>query len=195
MSNFQPILDYVSRYIEPNAEEQAQFTDILVYKKYRKRQFFAQPDYICAYEGYVVKGCFRVYMIDKNGNEHTIQFAIEDWWVSDFASFITQTPGTLYVEALEDSEVIVSRFSDIETLYEKVPKFERFFRIIMQRAFMFSQKRILSNLSQTAEERYLDFISKYPEIEQRVPQYTLASYLGFSPEFLSKIRKRLSKAG
>lgn len=192
MDDFRLILDYVGRYIDLTEEETHNFCSKLEIKTYNKKELFAQPGHVCQFQGYVIQGCFRSYMIDSKGNEHTIQFSIEDWWVSDFSSYITQEPATLYVEALEETKVIVLKHSNTQTLYKEVPKFERFFRIIIERGFMFSQKRVLSNLSQTAEERYLDFINKYPQIEQRVPQYALASYLGFSPEFLSKIRKRLA---
>jgi len=121
-----------------------------------------------------------------------IQFAIDDWFISDFNSYITQTPASLFVEAFEDSIILQIEYNDAEKLCSNNPKFERFFRIVAQKSFAFAQRRILSNIGKTAEERYIEFNSMYPSIVQRVPQYALASYLGMTPEFLSKIRKKLT---
>ena len=135
----------------------------------------------------------RAYLVDSKGQSHTIAFAIEDWWISDMNSYLNQEPATLFVEALEDSTLIQMDYLSEQQLLETIPKFERFFRIISQRSFAFLQRRMLSNLSKTAEERYDEFIQKYSSIANRVPQYTLASYLGFSTEFLSKIRNKKTK--
>ncbi len=131
--------------------------------------------------------------MSDEGQEHTIQFAIEDWFISDFNSYINQTPASLFVEAIEDSVIQQIAYEDVENLCAQNPKFERFFRLVAQKAFAYSQQRVLSNLGKSAEERFLEFNDLYPSIVQRVPQYTLASYLGMSPEFLSKIRKRLAE--
>jgi len=137
----------------------------------------------------------RAYLVDKNAHEHTIAFAIEDWWISDYYSYIHQVPATLFVEALEDTTLVQIDYNDEQLLMNTVPKFERFFRIVTERSFAFLQKRMLSNFSKTAEERYEEFTKQYPSIAHRVPQYALASYLGFSTEFLSKIRnKRVKKS-
>lgn len=132
-------------------------------------------------------------MISSDGTEHTIQFAIDDWFISDFNSYITQSPASLFIEAIEDSLILQLEYNDAEKLCSSNPKFERFFRIVAQKSFAFAQRRILSNLSKTAEERYLEFNSTYPDIVQRVPQYALASYLGMTPEFLIKIRKNITR--
>jgi CRP-like cAMP-binding protein len=126
-----------------------------------------------------------------NGQEHIVQFAIEGWWISDLQSFILQAPATFNVQAIEDSELLEIPFEHLEMVYEKVPKMERYFRVITQRAFVAFQQRIVQNNSMSAEERYLAFQQKYPKIELRIPQKLVASYLGISAEFLSKIKKRL----
>jgi CRP-like cAMP-binding protein len=118
-------------------------------------------------------------------------FAIEDWWTGDLGSFVTQTEATLNVQCLEPSHLIQISYSSLEELYTAVPKFERFFRLIIQRAFAASEKRIIKNFSMSAKERYLQFRKQYPQIEQRVPLYMIASYLGITKEFLSKIRHQL----
>lgn len=176
-----------------NTADIDKFTRIISTKKVRKKEFIVTPNTICKEQTYVVSGVLRSYFINKKGEEHTIQFAVEDWFISDFNSYINQEPATLYVEVLEDAIIQQINFDDTEKLCLENPKFERFFRLVAQKAFAFSQKRVLSNLGKTAEERFVEFHNLYPNIVQRVPQYMVASYLGFTPEFLSKIRKKISK--
>ncbi len=152
-----------------------------------------QPGEICQYEIFVTKGCLQSYTIDRNGFKHIGMFAIEDWWTGDLLSFITQTPATYFIEALEDTEVLRISKQDLELLYERVPKFERFFRILFQNSLVTQIERINQGLSNTAEERYLNFIKKYPKLEQRLSQKLVAAYLGITPEFLSMLRKKLTK--
>ena len=194
MDEFFPLLQYVNRYIRPGKKGEDYFCSLLRYTRVRKRQYFIQPDYVCRYQSYVVKGCLRAFIVDNKGEDYTIQFAVEDWWIGDFGSFINQEPATMFVEAIEDSELIQIDYNSVQLLCREVPEFERFFRLITQRSYAFLQKRVISNISMTAEARYLDFVSRYPDIAARVPQYTLASYLGITTEFLSKIRRRLSRA-
>lgn len=190
--DYKEILGNLNRYVDLNEEDEKQFCAIVRTTKVKRRQFIVQPNFVCTHQTYVVNGAFRSYFISKEGVEHTIQFAIEDWFISDFNSYIHQIPASLYVEALEDSVVQEIAYEDVEQLCKSNPKFERFFRLVAQKSFAFSQRRILSNLGKSAEERYVEFQSLYPSIVQRIPQYALASYLGMSAEFLSKIRKRLA---
>ena len=195
MSEFSPIFDYVSRYVDLTEAEMAHFATFLKITKVKKRQFIVQPGFVCKYKSYVLKGAFRAYLIDNEGKEHTLAFAIEDWWISDYSSLINQEPATLFVEALEDSVLIQIEYQDEQRFLAEIPKMEKFERIITQRSLAFHQKRLLSNFTKTAEERYDEFMSKYAAIAKRVPQYALASYLGFSTEYLSKIRnKKVSKS-
>lgn len=191
-NNFDNILDNIKRYIELSREDEDRFTAIVRTSRVKKRQFIVQPRFVCTSQTYVVKGALRSYFVTDQGVDHTIQFAIDDWFISDFNSYISQTPASLYVEALEDSLIQQIGYNEVEELCLSNSKFERYFRLVSQKAFAFSQRRILSNLNKTAEERYTEFQSNYPDIVQRVPQYALASYLGMSAEFLSKIRKRLA---
>jgi len=193
MQDFAPLINYISRYVTLNEEELAFFTSFLKIKKIRKKQLLVQPGFVCTHKSYVVKGALRAYLVDSEGKEHTLAFAVEDWWISDFSSLIYQEPATLFVEALEDSELIQISYAAEQIFLEKIPKLEKFERVITQRSLAFQQKRLLAGFTQTAEERYDEFISKYPHIASRVPQYALASYLGFTTEYLSKIRNR--KAG
>jgi CRP-like cAMP-binding protein len=140
-----------------------------------------------------VKGALRAYVIDSNGEDHTIQFAIEDWWISDFNSYVYQQPATMFVVAMEDSVVLQIDYKDEQALKAANHKFETFFRIMAERGAAYHQRRIISNLTQTAEERYNNFLETYPLIVQRIPQYALASYLGMTTEFLSRIRNNKVK--
>ena len=194
MDNFLKIKQHVAKYIHLTEDEEKYFVSLLRIVNVRKKQFIVQPEFTCKHRTYVVKGAMRAYLIDDKGHDHTIQFAIEDWWISDFSSYINQEPATLLVEALEGTEIIQIEYSSESLLLERIPKFEKYLRIITQRSFAFLQKRMLSNLSKSAEQRYEEFLERYPSIVNRVPQYALASYLGFSTEFLSKIRnKRIRK--
>lgn len=190
MKEFFPILEYVARYVQLTEEEINHFTSFLKITKVKKKQFIVQPGFVCKNKSYVVKGAFRAYLVDNEGKEHTLAFAIEDWFISDYSSLIYQEPATLFVEALEDSILIQIGYEQEQTFLKEIPKLEKFERIITQRSLAFQQKRLLSNFTKTAEERYEEFMSKYSAIAQRVPQYSLASYLGFSTEYLSKIRNK-----
>jgi CRP-like cAMP-binding protein len=135
----------------------------------------------------------RSFTVDSKGVEHAVMFGMEDWWISDFYSMLSNTPAKLHIDALEDSEVLQIDINDLQTLYEKVDKFNKFFRILLQNAFISHQRRIVTSLTDTAEERYKTFIKSYPKLEQRLPQHHVASYLGLTPETLSRIRKQWSK--
>ncbi|MGV3596310.1 MAG: Crp/Fnr family transcriptional regulator [Bacteroidota bacterium] len=189
-----PLLEAgLSRHIQLTDEEKELLWQSVTLRKYRKRQYVLQAGDVCRHENFVVSGCLRAYYVDDAGTEHIIMFAVEDWWTSDLLSFLTQTPAQLNIDALEDAEVLQIERSALEALYHKIPKLERFFRIMMQNAFIAQQQRILFNISKTAKERYLYFIEKYPKLEQRLPQHQIAAYLGITPEFLSQIRKQLSE--
>ena len=190
MKNYKNIINNIKRYVSLNEEDEKELISIVRTSNIKKRQFIVHPNFTCTHQTYVVKGTFRSYFVNNEGVDHTVQFAIEDWFISDFNSYINQTPASLFVEAIEDSIVQQITYNDVETICKNNQKFERYFRLVAQKAFAFSQRRVLSNIGKTAEERYLEFLSLYPSIVQRVPQYTLASYLGMSPEFLSKIRKK-----
>ncbi len=161
-------------------------------RKVKKGQFLVHEGAVSRFTNFVTKGCVITYFIDLNGHSHIVQFAIEGWWISDLHSFISQEPAQFNVQALEDSDVLEFSFDGMEEVFERVPKMERYFRIITQRAFISFQQRIVQNLSMSAEDRYLEFRKKYPKIELRFPQKMIAEYLGISAEFLSKIKKRIA---
>jgi len=142
---------------------------------------------------YVLTGCLRTYHIDTHGKEHTVQFGIKDWWISDYTAFFSSEKAVMTIEAIQNSTLYRISKEDKDYLYTKIPKIDRFFRIKLERAFAAFQKRILAGLSQTATERYLNFIKTYPNIEKNVKNYHIASYLGITTESLSRIRKELSR--
>lgn len=190
---YELILKNISRFIELTPEESNYFTSLLKVKKLKKKQYLLQEGDITRYEYFVNKGCLRTYTIDEKGLEHVIQFAIEDWWIGDMYSFLTQTPAKYTIDALEDSELCCLEKNALEELYVKVPKFEKFFRHLLQNAFISLQERIIANLSQQADERYCTFIDKYSSMEKRLPLKQIASYLGITPESLSRIRSQYNK--
>ncbi|MBT1696277.1 Crp/Fnr family transcriptional regulator [Fulvivirgaceae bacterium PWU4] len=188
------ILSNVAQHIELSEGEQQLFVSRLKHRKLRKRQYLLQAGDVSKYENFVMRGLLRAYTVDDKGQEHVAMFAMEGWWISDLYSFLTDTPATLHIDALEDSEVLSIERPDLEWLYIEIPKLERFFRILFQNAFISHQQRILAGISQTAEQRYLAFIRKYPSLEQRIPQHQIASFLGLTPETISRIRRQQSQS-
>ena len=187
------ILRNISRHIQLDQTETDFFISLLHTKKLKRKEFLLQQGDICKTENFIVKGCMRTYTIDENGFEHIVMFGIEDWWVGDLYSFLTQSPATYFIDALEDTEILQITKSDLDKLYDRVPKFERFFRLILQNAFIAQQQRINQNLSFTAEQRYLSFITQHPDLEQRLSQKQVSAYLGITPVFLSMLRKKLAR--
>ncbi|MBS0030404.1 Crp/Fnr family transcriptional regulator [Chitinophaga sp. 22321] len=187
------ILKNIERHIHLEKEEVNLFYSLLTSRSLKKKAYLLRQGEVCKTENFIVKGCLRMYTIDEAGLEHIVMFAVEGWWASDLFSFFTGAASDYYIDALEDTELLQISKPDLELLYERVPKFERFFRILLQNAFIAQQRRINQNLSFTAEQRYLDFITKYPQLEQRIPQKQVAAYLGFTPVFLSMLRKKLSR--
>ncbi|MCI0705968.1 MAG: Crp/Fnr family transcriptional regulator [Ignavibacteriae bacterium] len=183
---------HISRHIALTVEEAEVLRSLFTVRRIRRRQYLLQEGDVSHYESYVLSGCLRAYVVDNEGFEHVLQFAIEDWWIGDMASFITGEPATLAIDALEDSEVLQLEKGAQEELYARVPTFDRFFRMLLQNAFVAHQRRILGIIAQTAEQRYLDFVTRYPKLVQRIPQKHIASYLGMTPEFLSRMRSELT---
>jgi len=156
----------------------------------KKRALINEGD-VCRYLFFIEKGALRSYSTDNNGIEHVMQLAIEDHWIADLSSFITQTPGTLNVEAIEDSEVWLLPFPAIEQLCEKIPQLEIYFRKLYQRAYVHMQQRYNSVQSKQAKERYELLIRNHPKVAARIPLIHIASYLGITAESLSRIRKQV----
>jgi len=189
--NHKPLLDYINKYINLTVEEETLLLSKIVHRNYLKDQYIVQQGDICKSANFIISGCTKTFHMDLEGQEHIVMFSIEDWWTSDLGSFITQTPADFNLQCLQNTELIQFTYDNLEELYAEIPKLERLFRKIVERAFVASQKRIIRNFSLTAKERYLIFKEANPKIEQRVPQYMIASYLGITKEFLSKIKSQL----
>ncbi|HEY4065079.1 MAG TPA: Crp/Fnr family transcriptional regulator [Puia sp.] len=182
---------FVSKYIDLTEEQIEYFHSLLKHRMVKKKSFLLQEGEICDFEAFILKGCIRSYYLDKDGVETILLFAVEEWWVSDLTSFSERTPSNLFIETVEDSELLSIDYKSKTLLFEKIPAFERMFRLLVQRSLSVLQQRFYASVSQTAEERYLHFLEKYPLIAQRVPQHQIARYIGVSPEFLSKVRSTL----
>jgi CRP-like cAMP-binding protein len=190
---FETIDEFVARYITLRAEDLEFFHSLLRVKKLRKKQFLLQEGDVCDFEGFILKGCTRMYYLDKEGVETILLFAVEGWWVSDITSFADRKPSNLFIETIEDTEMLTIDYAGKTRLFERVPAFEHLFRLLVQRSLGVLQQRFYAAVSQTAEERYKTFLEKYPLVAQRVPQHQIARYIGVSPEFLSKVRSTMFK--
>jgi CRP-like cAMP-binding protein len=187
----QPLLQHLKQYIQLKEAEEQIIIDHLTPRTFKRGEFLTKEGEINRYTNYIVSGAARVYYIDQAGQEHVIQLGIYDWWTGDFSSFITQTKGILYTEALEKTEVLSFSYEHLQEVYRQVPAMERFFRLLIQKAYAAFQRRVLESLSMDAEQRYLAFRDMYPDMDQHLSQKHIASYLGMSAEFLSKIKKRI----
>ncbi|SNR54580.1 cAMP-binding domain of CRP or a regulatory subunit of cAMP-dependent protein kinases [Maribacter sedimenticola] len=186
------LINYILKHITLSTEELEGFCNLFNQKDVKKKYFLMREGEVCKFEGFVTKGLFRVYHIDSNGFEQVLYFAQENWWITDIDSFTNETPSQLYIQALEDSEVLLISKKDKEFAYNNIPKIEKLFRIMTQKTHIALQQRMIDNLSKTADQRYLDFIEKYPNLFQRLTNLQIAAYLGISHEFLSKIRRKIA---
>ncbi|KXH78254.1 Crp/Fnr family transcriptional regulator [Chryseobacterium kwangjuense] len=189
---FDILRNSISRYIELSDDEFEQFTRPFRFETFKRKDRVLTEGEYCSFEGFVVNGCFKVYYLNENGHEQTLYFALEGWWITDIDSLINHVPSILNIEALEDSEALMISKKDKEELYKSIPQIEKLFRMMNQQSSVALQRRILSLTGKTADKRYLEFLEKYPGLEQRLTQQLVASYLGITHEFLSKIRKKTS---
>lgn len=181
------------KHIALSTEEEAVLRKLFVHRFFKKKNFVLKEGDRCISEFFIFSGCLRTYCVDNNGFEHSLLFAIESWWSGDIHSFITKKKAWINIVALEPTHLLAISHKDFDELSVRVPATERYFRILLQNSLVASQERMYQNLALTAEERYVNFRAKYPFFEQRIPQKHIASFLGITPEFLSTIRKKLSK--
>ena len=189
----EPLLDYFNKLIPLNTEEKKFVTDLFKPRLYRKRQYVLQAGDICKQFNFVVRGCLRMYKIDKKGNIHIIQFGSDNCWLMDIGSFHERKPSELDIDALEDTMVLQINYDNLLSLYTNTPKFDRIFRVLIENSFVSLQKRLLQNISSTTEERYLSFMENYSHLTNRLPQTQITSFLGITPEFLSRLRSKQTK--
>jgi len=182
----------IRRHIEPTREEIEIFLSLTVSKTVKKKEFLLKEGDVARHQFFVINGCLRTYTIDTVGKEHVLMFAPEGWWCSgDLYSFLSGPKSVNNLEALEPTTLFQISKDNLEILYEQAPKFERFFRVLFQNAFVFHQNRINANLSQPAEGRYDLFTKAYPDLENRTPQKYIASYIGVTPEFFSQMKANM----
>ena len=189
----QPLLDYFDRLIPLSKEEKDLVRGKFHPHLFLKKQFALQHGDVCQHFDFVVRGCLRLYKVGDDGVYHILQFATENHWISDLASFHKKTRSTLDIDALEDTVVLRTSHTDLIDLYIKAPKFDRIFRVLLENHFMQQQERMGQLFSSTAEDRYQSFLDNYPHLLNRLSQVQIAAYLGITPEFLSRIRSRLAK--
>ena len=187
------LIAYFDDYLALDAQEKEELIKRTKERRVKRRQFVLQEGDVCKHYTFVVEGCLKMYGVDKNGKEHNLQFAAENDWITDLGSFHKEQPSQLYIEALEPAHIIQIEREDLLFFYRNFPKFNRTFRVITETKYVELQDRVLQNISSTAEGRYLDFLTRYPKLSFRLPNTQIASYLGITPEFLSKIRKDLSQ--
>ncbi|MGN6418642.1 MAG: Crp/Fnr family transcriptional regulator [Pseudobacter sp.] len=190
---YEVFLEHINRKVPLTEEDQAIIKTYLTPKKVRRKQYLLQEGDVCKNIFFVEKGALRVYSLDESGREHILQFALEGWAISDLYSFLTGEPATYTIDAIEDSELVMVSKSAHEELLKKVRSYETFTRLNITGAYLAMQRRLTSTISATLEERYEAFVALYPHIAERVPQHMIASYLGLTPETLSRVRKRMSK--
>ena len=182
------VLSHIEGLIHLSDGEKEYFISLLKFKRVRKRQYILQAGDVCRYETFIIKGCLRSYFIDEEDVEHVVMFGIENSWIGDGLSLSTGSPSAINIDALEDSEVFQIDKASLEELYKTTPAFERFFRIKFQQAFIAEQQRVICNFTKSAQDRYLTFLERFPNLEQRISQRQIASFLGITPQFLSQVR-------
>ena len=187
----QSILENIAKHVTLTPEEQELLLSKTITQHYKAKTVILNAGEICKYSYFVNSGLLRSFSINDNITEHVLQFACEGWWIGDMYSLLSQKPGNLFIEVIEDAEVVLLPKENQDELYHLIPKLERFFRILIENSLVAHQERLMDNLSLTAEERFEKFCSKYPTLIQRVPQKQIASYIGVTPEFFSKMKAKM----
>jgi CRP/FNR family transcriptional regulator, anaerobic regulatory protein len=189
--NAAPLISYFQSYLPLDEGEMKLIEARVTTRTIKRRQMILQEGFTCRYYSFVIAGCFRMYGVNNKGVEHNIEFAAENTWIADIGSFHSGKPGKLFIEAIEPSLILQIEKQDLYFLYQSIPKLDRIFKVIIENKFVELQKHVLQNISSTAQDRYLSFLEQYPELALRLPNTQIASYLGITPEFLSKIRSEL----
>ncbi len=185
-----PLLKHINRYVVLDPAEEERIRQYVQVSDIKNRELILVSGQVCKANYFVMKGCFRMYTNTDSGTEQIVQFGIDNWWITDYTSFDSQKPTSFNIQALESGTIAILERQAQDQLFAEVPKLERYFRLVLQRAYAATLMRVHFIFSQSGEERYRHFNALFPDFVQRIPQYMLASYLGFTPEFLSKIRAR-----
>jgi CRP-like cAMP-binding protein len=184
------LLAHIKRYVQLESYEEQLLCDSIELKILKKKEYLLEAGKLCKGDYFIIKGCLRQFYINKKLNEQIINFGLENWWIADQDSLLNKQPSTTNIQAIEASELLFLSEKNKTILFEKIPRLESYFHIMMQKAFVASQRRIGYIFNQTEEERYRHFSSLFADFMERVPQYMLASYLGFTPQFLSRLRAK-----
>ncbi len=184
------LIKHIRNYIELDDSSIEILNKYFKSANYKKKEFLLEEGQICNSIHFVEKGCLRMFFINEKLNEQITQFAMENWWISDYFSFSDGTPSAYFIQTVENSEIISIDKLSFEAMLKELPCMERYLRIIMQRAIAASQLRIKQMYELSKEDFYKQFCSSFPEFVQRVPQYMIASYLGLTPEYVSELRKK-----
>ena len=188
---YDQLVTHLNHYLKLEEKEEAILREVFKLRRVKKRQFILQKGDISKSSTFVIEGCFRMYTVDENGKEYNLQFAAENSWINDLESFYKRIPSDKYIESMEPSTILQVSRKELTQLFVHYPKFNRIFRVLTENELVSTQKRILQNISRSAEDRYLDFIAVYPNFLNRISNVQIASFLGITPEFLSIIRKRM----
>ncbi|MDW3193415.1 MAG: Crp/Fnr family transcriptional regulator [Cytophagales bacterium] len=191
---FASLRHYLNDILPLKKEEEQELRNRVFSRKIKRRQYLLAQGEICKHYTFIDQGCFKMYKVDEAAKEHNIHFAVENQWVTDIGSFHTDQPSQLYIEAIEPSIILQIEKSDLIFFYKNSIRINRIFRVLVENEFVQLQHRLLQTISMTAEQRYLDFMNRYPDLFNRVSNVQVASYLGITPEFLSNIRKKLSQS-
>jgi CRP-like cAMP-binding protein len=189
---FEVFFSHIADKVTLDEDEQALVKSYFSPKKLRKKQYLLQEGDACKYLAFVELGLLRSYNVDDKEVEHMLQFAWEGWWISDTYSFLSGEPAAYNIDAIDDAELLLITLPHFEEMMLQVPKMERYFRILFQKNIISKERRLLSSISLPAEEKYKQLVDTNPELVQRIPQNLIASYLGVTPETLSRIRKNIS---
>jgi CRP-like cAMP-binding protein len=187
---YEILFEHISNYTSISDPEKEILINHLKYKEVQLKEFLLSEFEVCDCYYFVLSGCIRLYRNTDNGTEQILQFALEKWWISDYQSFETKQPSEYNLQAIENTKVLIIKRQDYDSLFHSVPGLNIYFRLMMQKAYSASLKKMEIILCQSAEERYHEFSTNFPEFVQRIPQYMLASFLGFTPQFLSMIRAK-----
>lgn len=188
------LINYLNSFIPLTEEEITDLNQRVKPRIIKRRQFILSSGEVCKHYNFITEGCFKMYKVDESAKEHNLHFAVENQWITDIGSFHSGQPSQLYIEAVEPSTILQISKEDLLHFYEQSIKFNRIFRVIVENEFVHLQNRLLQTISTTAEQRYLEFIERYPNLFNRISNVQIASYLGITPEFLSSIRKKLSQS-
>ncbi|HWB94587.1 MAG TPA: Crp/Fnr family transcriptional regulator [Puia sp.] len=190
MDQFAPLIAHIRKYVSLDEREAALLSSMVRYKKIKKKEFLLREQQVCTANYFVLSGCLRMYFIREDGVEQITQFAIENWWITDYQSLDWQEPSRFYIQSIESSDLAIFDRDTIPLLCDRLPQIDRYLRLVVQRAFAAAQQYRFFILADSSEERYRRFTTGFPQFIQRIPQYMVASYLGFTPEFISKLKAR-----